>query len=229
MIGVDYLSCAGPDGRGFVVSFIPLSTHKPHRAEWSKEPRQYYFRAGDDFLVADPAMLRMLFYPRYDHIIYINITLTFGMKQLSHGVGQGYLALEAFITNAGNASAYEPFVAITNNGADIFENVGRQWLRHADRWTPISSPPSRLQLVCHDPAHPGFSQRLVHSSEGNVPVDYAIPHNASSPIRPKFADIHLAFDVYTKDSSRKRFTVTFGQADLEKTDSCTKRAELASS
>jgi hypothetical protein len=62
VMGVEFESYAGPDDKGFVVCLVPESNHKPHRAEFAG--RHYYYRASDDFLMAEPGLLRTLFYPK---------------------------------------------------------------------------------------------------------------------------------------------------------------------
>ena len=47
---------------GFVICFIPESPFKPHRAEYAG--RQYFIRAGDDFVVPSISLLRNLFFPQ---------------------------------------------------------------------------------------------------------------------------------------------------------------------
>jgi Putative DNA-binding domain len=81
VMGVEFKSYPGSDG-GFVVCFIPESAHKPHRAEWAQ--KHYYYRAEDDFLEAEPAMLRLLFYPRYSPAFSIEVSLGYsGSKDKS--------------------------------------------------------------------------------------------------------------------------------------------------
>ena len=53
----------GTDGPGFVVSFIPESNVKPHRAELM-EGKPYMLRIGDSFKNPSPSILRNLFFPR---------------------------------------------------------------------------------------------------------------------------------------------------------------------
>ncbi len=54
VMGVEYRSYPGPTGEGFVICLIPESGYKPHSAEWAD--KQYYYRAGDDFLPAQPGL-----------------------------------------------------------------------------------------------------------------------------------------------------------------------------
>jgi hypothetical protein len=54
---------SGNSGPGFVVSYIPESDAKPHRAENMKNT-PYMMRIGDSFIIPSPSILRNLFYPR---------------------------------------------------------------------------------------------------------------------------------------------------------------------
>jgi hypothetical protein len=53
----------GNDGPGFVISFVPESDVKPHRAEYM-EGKPYMLRIGDTFKNPSPSILRNLFFPR---------------------------------------------------------------------------------------------------------------------------------------------------------------------
>ena len=52
---------------GFVVCYIPESVYRPHRAEHAR--RNYFIRAGDDFVVPSVSLLRALFYPHSRAVI----------------------------------------------------------------------------------------------------------------------------------------------------------------
>jgi hypothetical protein len=54
---------SGNSGPGFVVSYVPESDAKPHRAENLKNT-PYMIRIGDSFINPGPSILRNLFYPR---------------------------------------------------------------------------------------------------------------------------------------------------------------------
>jgi Putative DNA-binding domain len=50
-------------GKGFVVCHIPEGNFKPYRAEQDGK-KQFYLRAGDDFVIMPVPVLRSMFYPR---------------------------------------------------------------------------------------------------------------------------------------------------------------------
>ena len=78
VMGVEYKSYPGPTGEGFVICFIPKSDHKPHRVEWASQ--QYYYRAGDDFLLAQPGLLRTLFYPEFNPSLRVEASLLYQLQ-----------------------------------------------------------------------------------------------------------------------------------------------------
>lgn len=65
LVGVDSRAIFdnGRRGPGFVVSYVPESDVKPHRAELM-EGTPYMLRIGDTFKNPSPAILRNLFFPR---------------------------------------------------------------------------------------------------------------------------------------------------------------------
>ena len=109
VMGVEYLSYPGPGNEGFVVAFVPQSGHKPHRAEWAN--KQYYYRAGDDFLPAEPSMLRLLFYPKYIPNFDININLNY-KKEVNSIQTSCKLFITMDILNIGNSSAHDIFISV---------------------------------------------------------------------------------------------------------------------
>ncbi len=87
------------NGFGFVVSYIPDSRYKPHRAEFGE--RAYFFRVGDDCGVLPHELLRQLFYPRP--------VMRMGARVQSHCTGFD-VSLKVMIVNKGTSSAHDLFV-----------------------------------------------------------------------------------------------------------------------
>jgi hypothetical protein len=94
-------------GGGFVVCLIPESSHKPHRAEFITN-KPYYLRAGDDFVVMSPAVLRSMFYPRTSPRFAVRIDCR--GRNLQTTVATFDFCVT--IRNVGNATAREPFVVL---------------------------------------------------------------------------------------------------------------------
>lgn len=66
------LHVSGGGGPGFVVSYIPESDAKPHRAENLKNT-PYFMRIGDSFIIPSPSILRNLFHPRSAPMLRIHV------------------------------------------------------------------------------------------------------------------------------------------------------------
>ncbi|WP_435007791.1 AlbA family DNA-binding domain-containing protein [Tundrisphaera lichenicola] len=126
VMGVEFFSIIGPGG-GFVVCFVPESGYKPHRAEWAG--KHYHYRASDDFLMAEPGLLRTLFYPQAHPQLRIEVDLSFELlpKDLVESYrrnpnsemfnkllndGEAALRYEARLRNDGTASAKDVYVVI---------------------------------------------------------------------------------------------------------------------
>lgn len=224
VMGVEYRSYSGPTGEGFVVCLVPQSEHKPHRAEWAG--RHYYYRAGDDFLVAEPAMLRLLFYPRYNPRFEIKVRLGYTNKQIPHQTITA-MKLWADIANTGNESAEDVCVVLTSNAYDIFgEVLPNSWLVPGANWRTIDIVPSKFMALATIPLHPGFWLRFMVSQEWKARQRHlTTPGNTLRPIRPEFIDIEIHFDVYSKNTSHKSFAVKFSQDDLLEGDECIKSCD----
>jgi len=124
---VEYLSVANPSGEGFVVCLIPESAHKPHRAEFAD--KNYYYRAGDDFLIAEPGLLRTLFYPRNQPRLMAGAVLkSEGTVLMVDGAITFDLVIKIIILNIGNYSATNVCVVVEHDKADEPESVaGAAW------------------------------------------------------------------------------------------------------
>jgi hypothetical protein len=107
VLGVRIEHVTEPDGRGFVVCFIPESEHKPHRAEFCKN-KPYYMRTGDDFVVMPPSVLRSMFFPRASPRYAVQVGCH---GQLRNSAIQN-IQLWVIIRNVGEATAREPFVVL---------------------------------------------------------------------------------------------------------------------
>jgi hypothetical protein len=98
VMGVELQSYTDASGSGFIVCFIPESSFKPHRAEFSN--KQYFYRASDDFLPADPSLLRILFYPKSNARLDIEVRLTY-TQNLVGGVWKSPLSFAVALSNSG--------------------------------------------------------------------------------------------------------------------------------
>lgn len=132
----------GADDYGFVVSYVPESKFKPHRAEAAG--RNYYIRAGDSFHVPSVSLLRNLFFPEYHSHLWPELK-TF------HNRGEFYI--DGYIYNSGIATAKNVVIFVSYM-------TELDWtLNHSRRWEFVGSPnPNHRKcsgMVCFLPIHPG--------------------------------------------------------------------------
>jgi Putative DNA-binding domain len=227
VIGVDYKSIEGPDGPGFVVCLVPESTHKPHRAEWAG--RQYYYRAGDDFLAAEPAMLKRLFYPQHSAQIAIDWCLEFKSEVGRHSTN-GWLSLKIDVVNEGNASAYDVFIRAEHGTLDVVAGAATPspWLAHASGWTTVDNGRNPIAVMSQVPLHPSVGLRCLNSYRWPVRMEYVNPSVAAGQLRPRFKPLILTLDVYVRDGPHQHHEVSFHQDEFARENTCTKRAEIVS-
>lgn len=222
VMGVEYESCPGPAGGGFVVCLVPESGHKPHRAEWAG--KHYYYRAGDDFFEADPAMLRLLFHPRYNPVFSINVTLEYFYRETPHELIV-VMKMRANIENTGNESADDVYVLVSTNAYDILGRALPQpWLAAGDNWRLVRLDPNASMALAGIPLHRDFPFVFLRSYEWkSMPRDTGPVYTRKPP--PAFDDIRFDFHVYSRNASMKSFAVTFTQDDLLNETTCTKICE----
>ncbi len=218
-MGVEYQSYANPANEGFVIAFVPQSAHKPHRAEWAN--KHYYFRAGDDFLIAEPSMLRLLFYPRYAP----NFSIRVSLPWLIDASGNTVLCktvTNMVITNTGNSSAYDIFIDVIHNGRSVFPALPTPWLINSSNWRAINAGSDGISVMALVPLHPGHSLPFIHSSQCEVRLRNRIPNLAPSGLVPTFPELQCTLDVYARDTTRSRYSVSFTESDVENDNRCTK-------
>jgi Putative DNA-binding domain len=141
---------------GFVVCFIPEGSARPHRAEHAS--RQYYIRCGDDFLVPNVSLLRLLFYPYARS----RVTPRLRINDPSYDRRGLKLVLDIILKNFGTVTAHDLFVKVTHDKtlvalASPFKQV------HIE---PFHNPYS---LVVSRQLHPGLDAGLLqlHFNETN--------------------------------------------------------------
>ena len=219
VMGVDYKKIIGPNGDGFLLCFIPESTHKPHRAEWAD--RQYYYRASDDFLPADPAMLRLLFYPRYSPSFEIAVEMAYMIERLTHET-ICKLNVNMYIENSGNESARDVCIGVLCDVSGHSPNVPNPWLHNSNNWKLINVLGSNLVVMSTIPLHPGYTLRFVHSTPWMPPLRNLRPNIAASKLLPQFQDILFHFHVYAHDATHTKYMTSFSQDDFDSANPCRK-------
>ena len=174
----------GAGGAGFVVCLIPESPFRPHRAEHLTN-KPYYIRAGDDFVIPSPALLRHLFFPHtYSHLW---VEVVVDAREIKYRVR---------IHNSGTATAQGVFVVLqTDFRGKFFAGSG---------WTEISNPQGQVAFAAKRAIHPGaVSELVVMNQSTDIP--------SPSPFLP----VHFRFLMYAHDREPQVATVTFSDAEIE--------------
>jgi Putative DNA-binding domain len=221
VMGIEYLTYPGPSDEGFVVAFIPQSGHKPHRSEWPS--KQYYYRAGDDFLAAEPSMLRFLFHPRYTPRFNIRISFRFNLQRPATA---GNLRPMMEISNSGNASAHDIFIECSHNGKDAFPNLPDPWLINRSHWKVIENGIDRLGVMALVPLHPSHSLPFIEGAPFFVRLRNKIPDLGTSPLLPTFSDLRFTLNVYARDAAPARYSASFSEQDFDDANPCVKECEI---
>jgi hypothetical protein len=105
-VEIEAYSIAGTRDEGIVVCYIPESPFKPHRAEHAE--RQYFIRAGDDFVVPSVSLLRNLFFPQSRCLLVPKLVASCTVEN-----GKTSYHIEGFLRNLGSATAFDT-LAITH-------------------------------------------------------------------------------------------------------------------
>lgn len=117
----------GTTGPGFVVSYIPESDTKPHRAELM-EGKPYIIRVGDSFQILSVSMLRNLFFPRASPILSLQVTPEvrewfYEQNPEQKAPNRLQVIFRVHLFNSGMASAKDVFVrAINDRGIFTFDS-----------------------------------------------------------------------------------------------------------
>lgn len=210
VMNVEYKSYLGPTGEGFVVCLVPISPYKPHRGEFAD--RQYYYRAGDDFLPAEPGLLRILFYPQSNHRIWAEVEFRYEIQLLSSQqqfinhrtpnldnkskYGRSKLKVDVKLHNDGTATARDLYV-ICDANYDIRYNPGPDW--DAQRGLQ-----PRIALRATRPVHPGEVVSLFTGRLADVGIE-----RLNSGFLPIFDKVTLDFAFYAEGSQPEYGSVEY--------------------
>jgi len=203
VMGVEISSYVDTNGNGFVVCFIPESSFKPHRAEFSN--KHYYYRASDDFLVAEPGLLRVLFYPKSKARIEIEVKLSY-TRNLVGKVWKSPLSFEVALGNTGTATAKDIYIVMSNT----FRPKREVKLKAGSNWKSIEHGFGKHSLIATIPIHPGFATTVVHSLDWE-PMSQRVEANLVFPIIGKCT---CSFSVYCSDSEDVEYRCEFSDDDV---------------
>lgn len=224
VMGVEYLSLVGPTGAGFVVCLVPESAHKPHRAEWADQ--YYYYRAGDDFLRAEPALLRVLFYPQLNARFELQALLSYQFHSQDSWneykdtksayrysdvlMSGAEIELKVRLRNSGTATAKNCYVRLKNiNGTTLLES------EQSTYWENLSFPDyGETTFNCNIPIHPGQTIDLFrlkyNKSFRAVPL-----FDNSDMLAPLVPDINAELFLYAEGLQEQRATITFASKTFD--------------
>lgn len=173
----------GSTDEGFVICFIPESPFRPHRAEHAG--RQYFIRAGDDFVTPSVSLLRNLFYPQSRCLL----VPTFRVNHENRG-GAVECVINGYLQNKGSATAFDTFVTThcDPNGVAYSLVGGEGW--ETGPYVPYRSRATR-------PIHPGVSTRFLAAGYS--------PNDAPT----------LRMHIFAKDAEPTEWITTFTKAEIQ--------------
>jgi hypothetical protein len=195
VMGVEYQSHAGPTGEGFVVCLVPESHHKPHRAEFAE--KHYYYRAGDDFLLAEPGLLRTLFFPQGSCHVDIKVFLTYEVTPQQSGFERPTIGahLEIQLLIDGSRTGRDGYITMSHKpqlNLRIFKGID---------WVFKGYCKGKAGFEAMRPLHPGEEVALLHPTEVEL-VDPLVEQPLSfggTTYVMNLPKIEFSFEVYFAD------------------------------
>jgi hypothetical protein len=180
-------------GNGFVVCFVPESGFKPHRAEQDGK-KQFYLRAGDDFVVMPVPVLRSMFFPRSKPNLRVEVRFADRNDEHSN------ITWTFRVHNNGTATARDVclWIKALNKIGSPMVGTGR---RHSATELTLGHA-----VACSYPIHPGTWEEFCYVIETSQPQplqDY----------RERFR-----FRVFANDHEPQAAEVSFTHYDLVKRD-----------
>lgn len=219
VMNVEYQSFTSASGEGFVICLIPKSMHRPHRAEFSD--KQYYFRAGDDFLIAGPDFLRTLFYPESKPYLWLEAGLYFRLNPVDLAEVYRYQPT-AFAYNVlvNNTSSMNFGVMLHNTGTATAKDVyivvqtshDLNYSQETD-WYIRENPQGQAAFQAKRSIHPGEVTDLF-SAEFQQTFSNRTGAPNSWEIFPHFDTVAIRFIIYADDFPRQEIELAFTPDDL---------------
>jgi hypothetical protein len=195
VLGIKVESYDDPDqpNVGIVVCYVPESSNRPHRAEFSG--KRFYIRADDDFRVASVSLLRLLFFP------HSRAQLVPVVKVVPVGMTSN---LKLFLWNRGTATASDVFLQI-NHGLlkdNSGESISLKFAEMVNHWLVIREVDSvrRIRGQGPIPIHPGESTHV-----GSITV--------GGEITPR-TKLDFRIDVFCTDGEPWSWKVSLGLTEL---------------
>lgn len=199
--GIRIKEITGPNGQGFLVCLIPESKNKPHRAEQQKN-KPYMIRAGDSFLVANPSLLRSMFYPKSAPDLRLTVS---PLWEAPYKYAVNYRPPFRYmgqIWNNGKATASEVFLV-------VWVNVEVGFGTGDERWEMATIGSRKSAFTFRRQLHPDmraipflFDAYLEHSRDGQ------------GFVRPT-AGLEMEAVAYARDMEPRYFRLNVSRSDAE--------------
>jgi hypothetical protein len=220
IMGVEFHSYAGPTGDGFVVCLIPESAHKPHRAEFAD--KHYYYRASDDFLMAEPGLLRVMFYPRTQVRLAAAALLNFErFTKLRDGSFEYDIKARLVILNVGNYTGNNVSVVVEHDQPDHPDSdTGAAWefigFRPAEGFhTPVQHSINLIAFASNRPIPPGFRSMVGDIKWHNKWIPDEFNESQLNHGRHFRSKISIKMTIYADNLDPVECSATFEEEDLK--------------
>jgi hypothetical protein len=190
VLGIEVEQYADSSGSGFVVCFVPESGFKPHRAEQDGK-KQFYLRAGDDFVVMPVAVLRSMFYPQASPNLQVETSFLDGIEAAEK------ITWSFRIHNKGTATAKDVCLWIKPSGFFAAPHPGREcFMDDIDRERGVC-------VACKLPIHPGTWRHVMALDETHLRVTSIDNHDAD-----------FTFRIFASDCEPQASHVRFGRVEF---------------
>jgi hypothetical protein len=201
VLGVEVIALPSPSNpkMGIVVCFIPESPSRPHRAEYSK--KQYYIRAGDDFVVPSVSLLRCLFVPTANSPI-TPIIESHLVDTPSFGGVMTRIHFNCYARNTGLVSSDGALLTLQGEYPGDF-NTPQGWRKHDTAMSPISFESPRSIF-------PGETMQVFSYV---YPVPIRRPGNANFEFPREFGQ-SFRLRVFAHNQNPTRGSVEFNEDDI---------------
>jgi hypothetical protein len=207
-------------GSGFVVCYVPEGAFKPYRSEQAS--RQYYLRAGDNFIVMPRSVLAAMFHPRSRPVFKARATLSWALVDRAQVGGRdvAQLACNIELINSGTASAKDVFILVKTH---VKGTLQPDHIEPAPFTQHLGAMGSDTELRLLRPMHPRqrfpplFKARWSVAAGSSQATGYTVVPNCTAPV------IELA--IFCENHEQQAIRLEFDTAEmLERRDGCCREA-----
>lgn len=186
--------------QGFIVSHIPESSFKPHRAEFANN--HYYLRTGTSSSPMAPGTLRHMFYPqaRSQLRLFVKAVMHRTIVGQSHHTAQFQFVLE----NSGKRTARDVFVVLVNlRSAFGFDHT---------QWTECHGYSGSTALEAKRSIHPQAKIPLGGSQLGGFVARH---ENGAFQLEDASARVEFLVRIYATDEPALTARISFSKEQME--------------